>query len=131
MNKITSNEYYKKNFAPIDTEKDTSALAKVGNFIENLHNSKYFAPKGLYPVEWPKDEKKKITSMSLSFKVEKHRDLKEDMAELAKDLNVDAVVIVELDYCYTGATAILGNGTAKLTASSCGLKPSILISKLL
>ena len=40
------------------------------------------------------------------------------MADLAKELGVDAVVLIGMDYCYTGATAVLGNGTAKMTAGS-------------
>src|SRR5204863_6367338 len=46
------------------------------------------------------------------------KDFKGQMADLAKNLHVDAVVLVGMDYCYTGATAVLGNGTAKMTAGS-------------
>lgn len=121
MDTVINNAYYKREFGPQQANKDSNLLAKTANVLGNMKNARYFTAQGLFPIEWPKDKKDAQAGMSFdlaNFKLEAKKDFHGQMADLAKNLGVDAVVLVNMDYCYTGATAVLGNGTAKFTAGS-------------
>lgn len=120
MDKVTSSGSYKKEFGPQQADKDSNILAKAGNVLGNMKLQRYFTAPGLFPIEWPKkDEHKSGMSFDLAnFKLEGKKDFFGQLADQAKELNVDMVVLIYMDYCYTGATAVLGNGTAKMTAGS-------------
>lgn len=124
MERVTTNAYYKKQFGPQEANKDSNVLAKAANVLGTITNEGYFTATGLFPVDFIKEESKKdqdrgIASLDLaSFKIQSKPDFKTQLGELARDLGVDAVVVAQLDYCYTGATAVLGNGTAKFTAGT-------------
>jgi hypothetical protein len=120
---VAANAMYKHEFGPVEVKKDSGMLAKAANFLGEVKNSTYFTAANLYPIDWaPKNQQQQhSTGFSLaSFKVgnDVSKDTPTKLAELAKNLHVDAVALVYMDYCYTGATAVFGNGTAKMTAGS-------------
>ncbi len=118
MDKVVANPEYKKNFGPVVAKADDNFLAKAASTLSKIAASKPFTPPGLYAIEWNPDNRQ-TASFSLSdFSFKTEKDIPTKLAELAKSLNVDAVVLTYLDYCYTGATAVLGNGTAKMTAGA-------------
>lgn len=88
----------KWNVIPIEKVIASKAYAKEFGPMTAKKAAKYFTAKGLHPIAW--------------------EDINTRLAEVAEDLGVDATVLVFLDYCYTGAQAILGNGNARMTAGS-------------
>lgn len=115
ISKVTALAEYRQEFGPLEAKADDNFLTKTVSALGQVAASKPFTPPGLYAIPWEApQERRKPASFSISFKSEK--DVKTKLAELAHKLNVDAVVLAYLDYCYTGSTAVLGNGTAKMTA---------------
>ncbi|MCM2322650.1 MAG: hypothetical protein NDJ90_05265 [Oligoflexia bacterium] len=120
LDAVASNDYYKKEFGPQQADSKSNVLAKTASVLGKLHNARYFTPAGLFPILWPSKEDAKAGAKFdfAALKIEAKKDFYGQMADLAKALGVDAVVLVGVDYCYTGATAVLGNGTAKMTAGT-------------
>ena len=80
---------------------------------QNLHNNNYFTPAGMFPIEFSDK------AANTTYYGDQSRNPKAKLAELAKSLNVDAVLVVQMDYCYKGGTwSMLGTGEAVMTAAS-------------
>ena len=93
---------------------DNKTVSKVASFLQNVYQQQFFTPPGMLPIV-------------LSDEVANTRyygDAKQDnpvatLAGMAKKLNVDAVVLVQMDYCYTGGTfSLLGSGQAVMSAGA-------------
>jgi hypothetical protein len=101
--------------ASTGNETANQALEGLARLAQHVRNNNFFTPPGMHPIQIG-GEKGKYNSCVGNGCAE---DPKAKLADLAKKLDVDAVVIVELDYCYQGGTFSLGGtGEAKLTAGS-------------
>lgn len=118
METVASNAEYKKVFGPLQAKSDDNILAKAASVISKVQASKPFTPPGIHAIQWNAKEGQTASFSFSDFSLKTEKDVPTKLAELAKTLHVDAVVLTYLDYCYTGATAVLGNGTAKMTAGA-------------
>lgn len=112
-NAVIESQLYQDAFKPADVD-PSSKLGKVVSFLGSLERAQYFMPAGMYPVLL--DDREANTRY---YGDARRNDPKQVLAKLAQRLDVDAVVIVQLDYCYQGGTwSMLGNGEAVMTAAS-------------
>lgn len=117
--KVVQSEEYQAAFRPKPvpgvSPKSTvgRALSFVQTAAQDLHARAFFTPAGMQPVQI--DDK----SANTTYLGNNSRDPKQILAKFARQLNVDAVIVVQLDYCYQGGTySMLGNGEAVVTAAS-------------
>lgn len=89
-------------------------LQKLGSLFKNVYRRQFFTPAGMLPV--PLDDK---TVNTRYYGDAAQDNPKARLGRMAGKLGVDAVVLVEMDYCYGGGTfSLLGSGQAVMTAGS-------------
>jgi hypothetical protein len=109
---VTSMPVYQKTFKP-RTVAGSETLGKVASFLQQQHARSFFTPAGMFPIEIADKD------MNTHYYGDTSHDPKKLLGAFAKKLNVDAVVLVQLDYCYGGGTwSMLGTGEAIMTAAS-------------
>ena len=115
--KVISSDAYKEAFEPtIKTENKTAQkLMKFAAKLQEMSEGfNYFTPKGMHPIDLSSQALRNV-----SYVNGKRVDKRMQLADFAKKLNVDAVVVVQLDYCYKGGKLSLGGtGKAYMTAAS-------------
>lgn len=115
---VIQSEAYQSAFAPKEKAGE-SKLEKIGNsigkFLLKERQKNYFTPTGMYPIELADEE-----ATTYRFGDSAKSDPKQLLARFAKELDVDAVILVKLDYCYEGGTftSLAGLGEAYLKAAS-------------
>lgn len=114
---VTSSAAYQEAFKP-QVKTDNKAAQKLMKFAAKLQEMSvaynYFSPKGMQPIELSSEAMRRVRYVN-----GKRVDPKMQLADFAKKLNVDAVVVVQLDYCYKGGKLSLGGtGKAYMTAAS-------------
>jgi hypothetical protein len=109
---LESKEYQQAFAAPaVDPNSNTG---KFANLLKNVYQQQFFTPAGMLPIRF--DDSSANTTY--------YGDLAKDNPKLrlggmAKKLGVDAVVLVQMDYCYGGGTfSLLGTGQAVMSAGS-------------
>jgi hypothetical protein len=117
MRNVVASKTYQANFR-MATNTDSETANKVGGFLNKLaqmsESYNYFTPKGLHVMEINRSE-----LHTTKYVNGKAVDVRHQLADLAKELNVDAVAVVQIDYCYEGGTfSIMGTGKGYMTAAS-------------
>lgn len=111
---VIQSDEYQKAFAVSDKVADNSSLGKLASLMQNAYRRQFFTPAGMWPIQL--DDK---TANTHYFGDAAKTNPKQRLAAMAKKLGVDAVIIVQLDYCYDGGTfSLLGTGQAVMTAAS-------------
>jgi hypothetical protein len=111
--KVLESKEYQQAFAVPENKADTGA-GKFAGFLKNVYQQQFFTPAGMLPI--PLDDSAANTKY--------YGDLAQDnprarLGGMAKKLGVDAVVLIQIDYCYGGGTfSLLGTGEAVMTAGS-------------
>ena len=89
--------------------------AALVSYSKWLARGQYFAPAGMMPVVFT-DGDARTGRFAAGRQADERR---KALASLAERLDVDAVVIVQVDYCYqAGMFSLLGTGQAVMTAAS-------------
>ena len=110
---VIQSKEYQDTFAIPEKAAD-SKMGKLASLMQNVYRRQYFTPAGMWPIQL--DDREANTHY---FGDAAKSNPKQRLAEMAKKLNVDAVIIVQLDYCYDGGTfSLLGTGEAVMTAAS-------------
>jgi len=117
-NEIIKSASYQEAFKPKMPETKNKTAQKLMKFAAKMQEMSvgfnYFTPTGMQPIELTANELRKIRYVN-----GKRLDIKTQLANYAKKLNVDAVVVVQLDYCYQAKGVSLGGtGKAIMTAAS-------------
>ncbi len=113
--KVLTSKAYKKAFKI--KRKDGKPAGKTMKFLasiaKNIHRNKFFSPAGMFPVQFTKSNK---TCYGNGCKISAEQRL----AAFAKKLKVDAVAVVQVDFCYQGGTwtSLGGAGQAFMTAGT-------------
>ena len=82
--------------------------------MQNVYRRQYFTPAGMWPIQLGDKEANTHYYGDAAKSNPKQR-----LADMAKKLGVDAVIVVQLDYCYDGGMlSMLGTGEAVMTAAS-------------
>lgn len=111
--KVLESREYQQAFAVPEVKPDSGA-GKFAGLLKNVYQQQFFTPAGMLPV--PLDDS--------SANTQYYGDLARDnprtrLGGMAKKLGVDAVVLIQLDYCYGGGTfSLLGTGEAVMSAGS-------------
>lgn len=111
--KVLESQEYQKAFAVPEVKPDSGA-GKFASLMKNVYQQQFFTPAGMLPIRFDDS----------SANTKYYGDLAKDnprlrLGEMAKKLGVDAVVLIELDYCYGGGTfSLLGTGQAVMSAGS-------------
>jgi hypothetical protein len=111
--KVLESKEYQQAFAVPEIDPNSS-VGKFANLLKNVYQQQFFTPAGMLPVRFDDS----------SANTKYYGDLAKDnprtrLGGMAKKLGVDAVVLIQLDYCYgSGSFALLGNGEAAMTAGS-------------
>ncbi len=109
---------YQEAFAPkanTSSEGLNNALKMFGKVAQQSHDGRFFTPPGMHPILLHEEK----NNHSSCFGNNCPPDPKTRLAELAKQLGVDAVVVVAVDYCYGGGTwSVGGLGEAKMSAGT-------------
>ena len=86
---------------------ESSLSGKLGQFLTNVAEMGYLSPAGMHPL--PISDENRNASQGVI----------KSLVKLAKDLDVDAVAVVQIDLAYTGGTFSLGGtGTAVASVAS-------------
>ena len=86
---------------------ETSLSGKLGSFLTNVAEMGYLTPAGMHPL--PISDENRNASQGVI----------NSLVKLAKDLDVDAVAVVQVDLAYTGgAFSLGGTGTAVASVAS-------------
>lgn len=110
---VIKSKEYQDSFA-IPDEIANSKMGKLASLMQNAYRQSFFTPAGMWPIQL--DDREANTRY---FGDAAGNNPKQRLAEMAKKLDVDAVIIVQLDYCYDGGTfSLLGTGEAVMTAAS-------------
>jgi len=110
---VVHSKEYQDTFAVSDKVADTK-MGKFASLMQNVYRRQYFTPAGMWPIQL--DDKEANTHY---FGDAAKSNPKQRLADMAKKLGVDAVIIVQLDYCYDGGMlSMLGTGEAVMTAAS-------------
>ena len=110
---VIHSKEYQDTFAVSDKVADTK-MGKFASLMQNVYRRQFFTPAGMWPIQL--DDKEANTHY---FGDAAKSNPKQRLADMAKKLGVDAVIIVELDYCYDGGMlSMLGTGEAVMTAAS-------------
>lgn len=115
---VLSHPDYKKLFPDPGIKVEKADLGKIGDILSNADASRPFTANGMVPIRWDASGRRIASINVFSGEVSEKTDTKTKLSEFAKTIHVDAVVVIYLDYCYTGDIAVLGNGTAKMTAGA-------------
>ena len=117
INKVVASKSYQSNFRLQNDSgsKATSGLGGILNTLADLNEKySYFTPKGMHVLELNRQQ-----LSSTAYVNGKRVDMRQQLADLAKELHVDAVAVVQIDYCYEGGTfSIMGTGKGYMTAAS-------------
>lgn len=111
--KVLESREYQQAFAVPEVKPDSGA-GKFASLLKNVYQQQFFTPAGMLPI--PLDDSAANTRY--------YGDLAQDnprtrLGGMAKKLGVDAVVLIQLDYCYGGgAFSLLGTGEAVMSAGS-------------
>lgn len=113
---ILASDAYKKAFEVKPVTKNETvnrAVAFIGNLAKDAHRARFFAPSGMHPIVFQEDNSNCYGNACETPPQEK-------LAEFAKKLNVDAVAVVQVDFCYEGGTftSLGGAGEAFMTAAT-------------
>jgi hypothetical protein len=116
--KIIGSKEYKEAFRPaIKPKTDNKTVQKMASFMNKMADMaeqySYFTPVNMHPIELNSQALRQV-----SYVNGKRVDKKAQLAEFARKMGVDAVAVIELDYCYEGAISIGGTGSARMTAAS-------------
>ncbi|MEJ2554477.1 MAG: hypothetical protein P8079_10965 [Gammaproteobacteria bacterium] len=110
---VIQSKEYQDAFAVSDKVAD-SKMGKFVSLMQNVYRRQFFTPAGMWPIQL--DDKEANTRY---FGDAAKSNPKQRLADMAKKLGVDAVIIVQLDYCYDGGMlSMLGTGQAVMTAAS-------------
>ncbi len=110
---VLDSQEYQKAFAVPEIKPDSGA-GKLMNLMKNVYQQQFFTPAGMLPI--PLDDSTANTQY--------YGDAAKDnprvrLGGMARKLGVDAVVLIQLDYCYGGGTfSLLGTGEAVMSAGS-------------
>ena len=81
---------------------------KAAALATDSYHDRFLAPTGMHPIALSSDHDQQAVAQR-----------EQVLVELAKRYRVDAVVVVQLDYCYEGgAFSIMGHGNAIMTAAA-------------
>jgi hypothetical protein len=97
------------------TNKVARGLAAFGNLVQKVRNDLgFFTPKGMHAIHFSDEN-----ANTYSYGDAANDNPKNKLGALAKQWGLDAVIIVQLDYCYAGGTwSMAGTGEANITAGS-------------
>jgi hypothetical protein len=110
---VIQSKEYQDAFAIPDKVAD-SKLGKLASLMQNSYRRQFFTPAGMWPIQL--DDKSANTHY---FGDAAKSNPKQRLADMAQKLGVDAVIVVQMDYCYDGGTfSLLGTGQAVMTAAS-------------
>lgn len=109
--KVLESKDYQQAFA---IAKPDTATGKFGSLLKNIYQQQFFTPAGMLPI--PLDD----SAANTRYYGDAARDNpRVRLGEMARKLGVDAVVLIQLDYCYGGGTfSLLGTGQAVMSAGS-------------
>jgi hypothetical protein len=115
---VVRSDAYQKAFGKNQSEPQSKLEAlgnKIGSFLMEQRRRNYFTPAGMHPIELKDQEANTYTWGTGADQTPKNL-----LAKFAKELNVDAVLLVQLDYCYEGGTftSFGGLGEAFMTAAT-------------
>jgi hypothetical protein len=111
--KVLESKEYQQAFAVPEVNPESNT-GKFASLLKNVYQQQFFTPAGMLPIQFDDS----------SANTQYYGDLAKDnprlrLGGMAKKLGVDAVVLVQLDYCYGGGTfSLLGTGEAVMTAGS-------------
>jgi hypothetical protein len=109
---------YQAAFKPQETGNQSvdQAASVVGGLLMARRDAGFFTPPGMHPIILHSEKNKHSVCMGNNCPP----DPKEALAKMAQSLGVDAVVVVQFDYCYQGGTftSLGGLGEAMMTAGS-------------
>ena len=114
---VLQSQAYQKTFAipEVPEEAADSTGVKLASFLLENYRSRYFTPAGMWPI--PLESKGNSVQLFGSTPQKPNKQIM--LGQMAKQLGVDAVILVQLDYCYEGGTfSLLGSGEAVVTAGS-------------
>ncbi|HEX7027243.1 MAG TPA: hypothetical protein VF268_08365 [Gammaproteobacteria bacterium] len=112
--RILQSKEYQQAFAVVPANKANTMAGKFGNFLKNVYQQQFFTPAGMLPI--PLDDSAANTRYYGDAAKDNPR---ARLGEMARRLGVDAVVLIQLDYCYGGGTfSLLGTGQAVMSAGS-------------
>jgi len=114
---LIESEEYKNMFRP-EFKTKNKTLNKIGGFMNKLadmsEKNSYFTPGNMHPIEISHGNMKTV-----SYHNAGRKDVNKTLAAMAGKLGVDAVVVVQMDYCYEPTTLSLrGLSKAHMTAAS-------------
>lgn len=109
--KVLESKEYQQAFA---VAKPDTTTGKFGSFLKNMYQQQFFTPAGMLPI--PLDD----SAANTRYYGDAARDNpRARLGEMARKLGVDAVVLIQIDYCYGGGTfSLLGTGQAVMSAGS-------------
>lgn len=111
--KVLESKEYQQAFAVPESKADTGT-GKFANLMKNIYQQQFFTPAGMLPVIL--DDSSANTKYYGDLAKENPRTR---LGGMARKLGVDAVLLIQLDYCYGGGTfSLLGTGQAVMTAGS-------------
>jgi hypothetical protein len=112
--KVLQSKAYHDVFSIPEIQANTT-VGKIGKFMMNAYQARFFTPAGMLPIMLGGD---KQSQQGFRNKASRKEQLTK-LGQMAKQLGVDAVVIIQIDYCYQGGTfSMLGSGEAVMTAGS-------------
>lgn len=114
---LINSEEYKETFRP-ELNTNSKSLNKLAGMMNKLadfsEKHTYFTPNNMHPIEISKESMKTI-----SYAKGVRMDVKKSLANMANKLGVDAVVVVQIDYCYEPTSfSLKGLSKAHITAAS-------------
>jgi len=114
---LIESEDYKNMFRP-EFKTKSKTIKKIGSFINKLSDisekNNYFTPGNMHPIEIAHGKMKTV-----SYHNAGRKDVNKTLAAMAKKLGVDAVVVVQMDYCYEPTSlSLFGLSKAHMTAAS-------------
>jgi hypothetical protein len=108
---VLDSQEYQKAFA---VAKPDSSAGKFANLLKNVYQQQFFTPAGMLPI--PLDDSTANTQYYGDAAKDNPR---AKLGAMARKLGVDAVVLIQVDYCYGGGTfSLLGTGEAVMSAGS-------------
>jgi hypothetical protein len=111
--KVLESREYQQAFAIPEVDPN-SKTGKFAGFLKNAYQQQFFTPAGMLPIRFDDSEANTTYYGDLAKDNPKLR-----LGGMAKKLGVDAVVLIQLDYCYGGGTfSLLGTGEAVMNAGS-------------
>lgn len=108
--KVLASPEYQQAFKVSDNKK----VNKFASFLKNAYQQQFFTPAGMLPIVISDQE-----ANTRYYGDANQNNPVATLGRMAKKLKVDAVVLVQMDYCYGGGTfSLLGSGQAVMTAGA-------------